>query len=463
MVQSVGPQMMLRRAAKNGELGARLAIDRRLWADPFPTYERMRAIGEMQHGGLVSSTTSHRIASEVLRSPAFRVGIGSSERLSPTARRMLAMATDPRAVGPAEPPSMLAVDPPQHTKYRRLVSKVFTPRAMAAMEPRVEEIATELLDEMERHDTVDLVDMYAGPLPVRVISEILGVPAYMQDSMLEWGNAAAVTLDPALHYRQFRDASKALRRIHSWLDNHLKELRRNPGEDLLSRLALLVDEGENLDDVELRSTALLVIGAGFETTVNLIGNGVMQLLAHPDQLDSLKADASGWPNAVDEVLRHDSPVQVTVRIAGENTEVGGHDIPVGRFVSLMLGGANRDPDVFADPARFDVTRANAREHLGFSAGIHFCLGASLARMEGAVALRMLFERFPDLALDGDPVRRELRVLRGYEHMPVSLGSRSGQASPADGARRPKTMRTSSLHGSEGNGWTSPVSTKPSRS
>jgi cytochrome P450 len=462
-VQSVGPQMMLRRAARNGELGARLAIDRSLWADPFPTYERMRAIGEMQHGGLVSSTTSHKIASEVLRSPSFRVGIGSSERLSPTARRMMAMATDPGAVGPAEPPSMLAVDPPQHTKYRRLVSKVFTPRAMAAMEPRVEQIATELLDEMAKHDAVDLVDMYAGPLPVRVISEILGVPAHMQDSMLEWGNAAAVTLDPALHYRQFRNAAKALRRIHSWLDNHLKELRRNPGDDLLSRLALLVDEGENLDDVELRSTALLVIGAGFETTVNLIGNAVTQLLAHPDQLDALRSDPSGWPNAVDEVLRYDSPVQVTVRVAGEDTDVCGHDIPAGRFVSLMLGGANRDPSVFGDPMRFDVTRANARDHLGFSAGIHFCLGASLARMEGAVALRMLFERFPDLALAGEPVRRELRVLRGYEHMPVSLRERAGQSAALDGARKPNTIRTSSLHGSDGNGWTSPVSTNPSRS
>jgi cytochrome P450 len=439
-VQSVGPQLMLRRAARNGELGARLAIDRSLWADPFPVYEVMRSRGEMLHGGLVSSTTSHRIASEVLRSPVFRVGIGSSDRLSPMARRMMALSTDPDAVGPAEPPSMLAVDPPQHTKYRRLVSKVFTARAVAAMEPRVEAIATELLDEMAKHDRVDLVDMYAGPLPVRVISEILGVPAYMQDSMLEWGNAAAVTLDPALHYRQFRNAAKALRRIHAWLDNHLKELRRNPGDDLLSRLALLVDEGESLNDVELRSTALLVIGAGFETTVNLIGNAVTQLLAHPDQLEALKADAAGWPNAVDEVLRYDSPVQVTVRVAGEDTEICGHEIPTGRFVSLMLGGANRDPDVFPEPGRFDVTRANARDHLGFSAGIHFCLGASLARLEGATALRMLFERFPSLALDGEPVRRQLRVLRGYEHMPVSLGRPSSHS-----------MRISSLQGSDGSG------------
>jgi len=413
---------MLRQAARNGELGARLAIDRSLWADPFPVYEEMRSRGPMLHGGLVSSTTSHAIASEVLRSPLFGVGIASSAKLSPVARRMFALASDPSSVGPAEPPSMLAVDPPQHTKYRRLVSKVFTPRAVAAMEPRVETIAAELLDEMAKHQRVDLVDMYAGPLPVRVISEILGVPAYMQDSMLEWGNAAAVTLDPALRYRQFRGATKALRRIHAWLDNHLKELRRNPGDDLLSKLAMLVDEGESLDDVELRSTALLVIGAGFETTVNLIGNAVVQLLDHPDQLEALKADPAGWPNAVDEVLRYDSPVQVTVRIAGEDTEVCGHQIAKGRFVSLMLGGANRDPEVFDEPQRFDVKRANAREHLGFSAGIHFCLGASLARLEGAVALRMLFERFPDLRIDGPSERRALRVLRGYEHMPVSLGA-----------------------------------------
>jgi cytochrome P450 len=185
-----------------------------------------------------------------------------------------------------------------------------------------------------------------------------------------------------------------------------------------------------LDDVELRATALLVIGAGFETTVNLISNGVAQLLAHPDQLAALQADPSGWGNAVDEILRYDSPVQATVRVAHEETALAGRTVPPGTFVSIMLGGANRDPDVFADPHRFDVTRGNARDHLAFSAGIHFCLGASLARLEGAVALRMLFERFPDLAVDGVPVRRRMRVLRGYEHLPVRLTARSGRLSPA---------------------------------
>jgi cytochrome P450 len=416
-VQSLGPAMMLRRSARAGELGPRLATDRSLWDDPFPAYDELRAQGDLVPGRVVYATASHAVASEVLRSPIFRVGI-NSDGLPPLARRLLALSVDERHPGPAEPPSMLAVDPPQHTRYRRLVSKVFTARAVAALEPRVEEIADELLDRMSRQRSVDLVEHFAAPLPVRIIAEILGVPPSMHQQMLEWGNAAAVTLDPALRYRSFRKAAVALREMHTWLATHLDELRRNPGDDLLSKLATVDDEGERLDDVELRATALLVTGAGFETTVNLIGNGVAALLANPSQLDVLRSDPSCWDNAADEVLRYDSPVQVTVRFAAEETEVAGHRVPRGQFVTLMLGGANRDPAVFADPHRFDVRRDNARDHLGFSAGIHFCLGASLARLEGSVALRMLFDRFPDLALAGTPVRRPLRVLRGFEHMPV---------------------------------------------
>jgi cytochrome P450 len=205
------------------------------------------------------------------------------------------------------------------------------------------------------------------------------------------------------------------------LAEHVARLKQQPGDDLLSKLAALVDEGETLNDVELRATALLVIGAGFETTLNLIANGVVQLLDHPDQLAVLKENPAGWENAVDEILRYDSPVQATVRVSGEDTELAGHRVAAGKFVSIMLGGANRDPDVFTDPQRFDVTRPNAREHLAFSSGIHFCLGASLARLEGTIALRKLFERFPDLAISGTPVRRQMRVLRGYEHLPVRLG------------------------------------------
>src|SRR3954469_16457182 len=189
-VQSLGPRLMLRREARSGQLGAKLAIDRSYWDDPFPLYDEMRGQGPLVPGKLISSSASYDVVREVLRSASFGVGIGSSERLSPIARRALANSTDPWAVGPAEPPSMLAVDPPDHTRYRRLVSKVFTARAVAALEPRVEAIADELLDDMERHHHLDLVEYFAAPLPVRVIAEILGIPTELQPKMLEWGNAA---------------------------------------------------------------------------------------------------------------------------------------------------------------------------------------------------------------------------------------------------------------------------------
>jgi cytochrome P450 len=414
---------VLRREARRGQLGARLAVDRSLWADPFPVYEQMRAEGPLVTGQLVSSTVSHAVCSEVLRSPAFGVDMHTSRRLPRPVRRLMAASVDPWAVGPIDPPSMLAVDPPDHTRYRRLVSKVFTARAVSALEPQIEQIAGELLDRMATAGgTVDLVDSFAGPLPVRVIAQILGVPLHMQQEMLAWGDAAALTLEPVITYAQFRRATLALHKIHHWLAGHLVELRRHPGEDLLSRLATFDDDGDRLDDVELRATALLVIGAGFETTVNLIGNGTALLLEHPDQLARLRDDPSLWPNAIEEILRLDSPVQATGRIAAADVEVAGEAVPAGRFVVTMLGGANRDPEVFPEPSRFDVTRDNARDHLAFSAGIHFCLGASLARLEGATALRMLFERFPDLTAEPGAVRRPMRILRGYDRFPVRLGA-----------------------------------------
>ena len=438
-VQSLFPTILLKRSARRGELGPRLATDKRYWDDPFPAYDELRAQGKLVRGRFVYATASHDAVTEVLRSPAFRVGI-DAESLGQSARRVLNRTIDQRSPGPAEPPSMLAVDPPQHTTYRRLVSKVFTARRVAALEPRVEQIAAELLDRMAKQRQVDLVESFAAPLPVRIIAEILGVPENMHAQLLEWGNAAAVTLDPALTYRSFRRASVALREMHAWLGQHLAELRRNPGDDLLSSLATFEDEGDRLNDVELRSTALLVTGAGFETTVNLIGNAVMVLMKHRDQLERLTADPSLWANATDEALRYDSPVQTTVRHAAETAEVCGEEVPRGQFVQLMLGGANRDPEVFTDPHVFDVARENAKDHLAFSSGIHYCLGASLARLEGAVALRMLFERFPDLTLAGEPERRQLRVLRGYEHMPVSLVSRTSPPQAPSGPRAAASAR-----------------------
>jgi cytochrome P450 len=341
-------------------------------------------------------------------------------------RWVLDRVTDPMALSPVDPPSMLVVDPPEHTRYRRLVSKAFTARRVGRMGDRVEAVAIRLLDELAAHGSgsFDLVDRYAARLPVAVIADLLGVPERDHQQLLEWGNLAAVTLDPGLSWRQFRASEAALREMHHWFAGHVARLRREPGDDLLSQVSLVTGP-DALTETELHQVGLLVLGAGFETTVNLIGNAVAQLDAHPEQLALLRADPDGWANAVDEVLRIDSPVQLTMRAALRDTVVGadrpagGVPVSKGEAVLVYLGGANRDPAVFSEPATFDVTRTNADHHLSFSAGVHYCLGASLARLEATVGLRLLYQRFPDLRVAGAPVRRETRVLRGYAALPVT--------------------------------------------
>lgn len=256
-----------------------------------------------------------------------------------------------------------------------------------------------------------------------MIAELLGVPVERREDFLRWGAAAAATLDPGLSLRRYLAAERALRAMHAFLREHLARLRRDPGEDLVSRLVHLPPEGA-LSERELHATVMLLLGAGFETTMNLVGNAVVLLDAHRDQWKALVADPSGWPGAVEEALRYDSPVQLTGRSAPADVSVAGREVSAGRRVTLLLGAANRDPEVFPELGRFDITRANARDHLAFSAGIGYCLGAGLARMEAVLALRTLADRFPELRVTGAPVRRELQTLRGFEHLPVTLRSAS---------------------------------------
>ncbi|SHN88295.1 hypothetical protein SAMN05660350_04444 [Geodermatophilus obscurus] len=416
------PAAYLTREARRGDLVARLLRDPVLRADPHQVHEQLRARGPLVSSALGPLTTSHAVASEVLRSDRFGVGFDWSAAPGP-ARWALAFGDDPAATGVAEPPSMLVVDPPDHTRYRRLVGRAFTPRATTAAEPMVRRVTDTLLDALEpaaaRGDPVDLVAAFAAPLPVLVIADLLGVPTDRQEDFLRWGAAAAATLDPGLPLRRFLAADRAIRALHDFLAGHFAGLRREPGEDLVSRLVAASDE-DALTDRELHATVLLLLGAGFETTVNLLGNAVVLLDAHRDQRNALLADPTGWPNAVEEVLRFDSPVQITGRTVRADTELAGVPVRPGSRVTLLLGAANRDPDVFADPGRFDVSRGNARDHLAFSAGVHYCVGAGLARLEAAVALRALTERFPGLRVTGRPVRRDLQTLRGFEHLPVTL-------------------------------------------
>jgi cytochrome P450 len=424
------PGLGMRISGRRGELISRLVVDPSLRDNPFPVYDQIRAEGPLAKGRFVNATARYAVANELLRSEIFMAG----PTPAPTARlgRLLDRALDPRAIGPDDPPSLLAIGGDRHARLRKLVSRAFTPRAIAALSARVEELAHELVDGIEAGG-FDLIGSYAAELPVTVIAEILGVPTGMRRQFRGWVDEVALQLEPALSWRDYRRADAATRASHAWLDQHIARLRREPGDDLLSRMIQAADGSDRLTDTELRVTALLVLGAGFETTVNLIGNAVALLLAHPDQLSRLQEEPEGWPNAVEEVLRIDSPVQVTLRSPSVDTTVAGVPVPAGRPVVIILGGANRDPETFPDPGRFDTTRANAREHLGFSAGAHFCLGAQLARLEAATALRVLFDRFPSLHLDGQPTRRGTRVLRGYQHLPLSSGN-SGAPAGNSGAR-----------------------------
>jgi cytochrome P450 len=410
----------LRKRMQDGDRTARIMLDPSAVADPFPHYATIREQGRLIDNGIVLNTAHHDLAAAILRSPDFGVVGGPSGR-PPAALRYAARAGGRGPHGPVEPPSMLATDPPDHTRYRKLVTRAFSARAVAALRSRTEEIAAELLVELAaKGPAVDVVEDYASLLPATVITEMLGAPAEMRRQFLHWGEGAALSLDAGLTYAQFRRSERDLAALQAWMEGHFAHLRRHPGDNILSALVHARDDEGRLSEDELINIAMLLLAAGFETTVNLIGNGVALLAAHPGQLDLLRADPQRWPRAVEEVLRIDSPVQRTGRIAQRDTQVAGEHIRAGRLVVLLLGAANRDPAVFSEPDRFDVTRANAGDHLAFSSGAHFCLGAALARMEGEVGLRALFDRFPDLALAGPPRRRPTRVLRGYASMPVRL-------------------------------------------
>jgi cytochrome P450 len=407
-----------KRAARQGDLHALFTRDDRYRADPFPFYEAVRRRGRIVRGGLVSVTVSYDVISEVLRSDDWRAGPDEDVMPAPI-RRLARWSRDPRTLGPVDPPSMLVTEPPDHTRYRKLVSKVFTPRAVEALRPQIEAVAQGLLDELADRDEFDLVASYAERLPVAVISQILGVPPEDHARVLRLGHLAAPSLDVGLSYREFRVVDGAIREFQDWLGGHIDRLRQQPGDDLMSQLVQVEDGGERLDQIELKATAGLVLAAGFETTVNLLGSAVVLLLDHRDQLELVQKDATLWPGVVDETLRLEGPVQMTGRFATRETTLEGERFAPGTVMVTYLGGANRDPAVFDDPALFDVRRPNARDHLSFSGGRHFCLGAALARLEGEVGLRALFDRFPNLALRPGAQRRQTRVLRGWQTLPVS--------------------------------------------
>ena len=418
------PSLLMSRAAKRGDLQGQL-VTRTAGGDNERLHdlvEQVRRSGPLHKSSFAFVTVSLPVVREVLTSNDFHAGVFApgDGPLGKVAR----WAEEPERLGPLNPPSLLVVEPPEHTRYRKLVTRVFTVKAVENLRTRTEEIAHRLLDDLEARaaagEQVDLVPAYCAALPVTVIAEILGVPEADQQRVLDFGTAAAPSLDLGLSFGELQRVEAALDDFRHWLIGHLEHLRANPADDLLSQLVRVQDEDGGLTQAELLATAGLVLAAGFETTVNLLGNGTALLDEHPKELLTLREDPSLWGNAVDEVLRYDPPVLLTGRTATRETTVAGQRVPAGAVVTTLLAGANRDPEVFTDPHLFDVSRENAREHVAFSAGRHYCLGAALARMEGEVGLRALHERFPDLRVRPGGRRRPTRILRGWETLPVTL-------------------------------------------
>ncbi|UXY32547.1 cytochrome P450 [Streptomyces sp. HUAS TT20] len=314
--------------------------------------------------------------------------------------------------------NMVQTDPPQHTRLRGLVAKDFTPRRIEALRPKIQRIADELVDAMLPLGRADLVEAFALPLPLAVICELLGVPANDRKTFHDWYLESTDFTRPEA-------AGAAAQAMTGYLADLIAAKRQEPGEDLLSALAgHMGEEEDRLSFEEMLGMAFLLLVAGYETAANLLSSGTLALLRHPDQLAALRADWSLLENAVEEMLRYDGPVETTAfRYAKEPVEIGGTVIGAGDSVAVVLAAASRDPRRFARSDRFDIRR-DARGHMAFGYGIHHCLGAPLARVQGAIAFRTLLERCPGLALDTEPdavVWRPSLMLRGPHHLPVTFG------------------------------------------
>ena len=382
------------------------------WNDPYPAYDALRGDEPVREvdtpDGRVWMMFEHADVRAALADP----------RLSKDWRYTL--PADQRDQHPATPiPMMILMDPPEHTRLRKLVSRAFTVRRMEELRPRVAEIAERLLDDLAAAPgPVDLMAGYAFPLPVFVICELLGVPAADRDDFAAWSN---VLVDDAA----LGDKNEAMGKLHGYLSELVEAKRTQPDDGLISGLVEVADDGDTLSQEELVAMSMLLLIAGHETTVNLVGNGVLALLTHPEQRALLRERSELLASAVEEFLRWDSPVQTTpARFAAEDVEYSGVTIPAGSIVVLSLASANRDAERFPDAADLRIDR-DATGHTAFGHGLHHCLGAQLARIEGQEAVRALLDRYPGMRLAGtveDLVYRRSTLVRGLRSLPVELAA-----------------------------------------
>jgi len=388
-------------------------------ADPHPVYEQMR-----HHSPVVCLKgpvtdrpiwffTDYEDVQWALKEPRF---IKDARRnLPPELATRYQPASDGDAVFEAINYHLLNLDPPDHTRLRALVHKAFTPRTIADLQPRIHSIAQSLLDNMARRREGDLIDDFAYPLPITVIGEMLGIGTDNQAKFREWTRFLLIN-------GTSQQAQLAVMEFVQFINELIDERQKHPTSDILSNLVHAEEAGDTLNRLELLSMVFLLLVAGHETTVNLIGNGTLALLQHPDQMETLRRDPSLIQTAVEEILRYNGPVETpTLRFASQDVAYKGHTMRAGDIILPSLLAANRDPKVFNNPNTFDITR-DPNPHVAFGYGIHYCLGAPLARIEGSIAINALVQRFPDLRLSvpaNELVWNDSMLLHGMNAMPAA--------------------------------------------
>ena len=333
-------------------------------------------------------------------------------------------ATSAQDMDPAlEAPHIMASDPPVHTRLRKLINRAFTPRLVAELEPRIRTITNDLFDQMAAREQLDFMRDLAIPLPVTVIAELLGIEKERQDDFRRWTDSFVATVGGMGTETMNAQARQDLAEFHAYFRQMIEKRHKEPKGDLISGMVRAQEEGQMLTSGEVFNLATFLLLAGNETTANLIGNTILAMLQHPQETAKVRANPALLPNLVEEGLRYDSPIQIIPRHAVKDVEIGGKMIPAGAAVLVMLASANRDERIFSEPNRFDVTRDNAKEHLAFGFGIHFCLGAQLARLEGQAALETLLARYPRLSLREDGLERDVSAFipRGLRKLPARNG------------------------------------------
>ncbi len=383
-------------------------------ADPYPAFRRLRELAPVHRSEVLPLWVVTRFddCGAVLRDPRFGKGDET--------QRIFGSAPDAaeREVPIISRHSMLRMNPPDHTRMRGLVAREFTPKRVEALRSAIVALVDKILDQLADSDGGDVMDVLAFPLPVKVIGELLGVPEADRDQFRWIVRDAAAALEPMVDRATVQRAERASGEMNRYFRALIAERRNAPTDDLIGALIHLRDD-DRLTEDELVSTIVLLFAAGFETTTNLIGNGLISLIRNPDEFGRLRADRSLLAGAVEEMLRYESSVQLDARTALEDTEVAGHRVEAGQVVLTLLGAANRDPHRYTDPDRFDVGRTG-QQHLSFAAGIHYCLGAPLARLEGEIVFDRLLDRFASIDADPIPRWRPSLTLRGLETLPVSV-------------------------------------------